>query len=88
MQLSKKRLRLKIEWPANKSWVYDALESIVKHKLEMGMESNIQLEVARIVENYLTGTILGKKLDSEAMREIREEVLGTNTNRINDVRQH
>lgn len=58
-----------------KSWVYQDLEKLVTMKNSLGFTTTLALEVARIVEDYMTGVVTGKETDAELLERWKQDFL-------------
>jgi hypothetical protein len=70
-----KQVSLTLKWPQRKGWILEALEKVVEKKEKLGIKSSVPAEVARILENYMTGIVLGKSLDREVLKKMFENAI-------------
>jgi len=54
-QYLRKTKKIEVRFEYVKSWVYQDLEKLVTMKNSLGFTTTLALEVARIVEDYMTG---------------------------------
>lgn len=70
-----KQVTITLKWPQRKNWILEALEKVIEKKEKLGIKSTVPAEIARILENYMTGIVLGKNLDREVLKKMFENVI-------------
>lgn len=70
-----KTKRIVVRFDPEKAWIYQDLLKLVNMKTNIGFPTTLALEVARIVEDYLTGVITGKETDAEFLLRSKNEFI-------------
>ena len=62
-----KNQRATITFPLDDSWVLETLETLVRRKQAMGLNTNVSREAVRMLKNQILGTVEGQALDRQLL---------------------